>query len=158
MCYEPVIISTCLLGIKSRYNGEASYSAEAIKEAAPNLIPLCPEQLGGLPTPREPALIVGGTGIDVLDGAASVINRSGQDVTSFFINGAEAVLKIARLTGAKKAVLKEQSPSCGVNCICCLQPGNKNRAAEANEVQVVRKGPGVLAALLIIEGLLVLGF
>ncbi|MFQ5480421.1 MAG: DUF523 domain-containing protein [Thermodesulfobacteriota bacterium] len=155
MWYKPVIISACFLGIKSRYDGSASFNAEAIREAAPNLVPVCPEQLGGLPTPRTPAVIKGGSGIDVLEGSASIITLSGKDVTSSFIKGAESVLEIARLTGAKKAVLKENSPSCGVNHICREYPGcDKGN----KKIKKIRKGPGLLAALLLIEGIQVLGF
>ncbi len=67
------------------------------------LIPVCPEQLGGLPTPREPAEIREGR----------VITKSGKDVTENFKRGAEEVLKIAKMFGIKEAVLKQGSPSCG---------------------------------------------
>jgi uncharacterized protein YbbK (DUF523 family) len=67
------------------------------------LIPICPEQLGGLPTPREPAEIRG----------ERVVTRSGKDVTENFKRGAKEVLKIAKLYGIKEAIMKQRSPSCG---------------------------------------------
>ena len=74
---------------------------------------VCPEQLGGLKTPRIPQEIQGGTGEDVLDGKCKVINKNGEDVTQQFIKGAKETLKIAKLAGAKKFIAKSKSPSCG---------------------------------------------
>jgi uncharacterized protein YbbK (DUF523 family) len=76
------------------------------------VLPVCPEQLGGLPTPRPPAEIVGGSGEDVLDGQARVITRDGQDVTDNYLRGALEVLRLAQLAGVDEAILKERSPSC----------------------------------------------
>jgi uncharacterized protein YbbK (DUF523 family) len=76
-------------------------------------IPVCPEQLGGLSTPRNPAEIVGGDGEDVLDGKARVIDNQGRDVTDAFIRGAYETYRIAKTIGADEAILKEKSPSCG---------------------------------------------
>jgi len=78
------------------------------------LIPVCPEQLGGLPTPRPPAEILGGDGADVLSGTARVINLRGEEVTEAFMRGAEEVLRLARLLGVRRAFLKAKSPSCGL--------------------------------------------
>jgi len=141
---KPVIISACLLGISTRYDGGSSFNAEAVKEAGPLLVPVCPEQLGGMPTPRPACIIGRGTGQDVLDGKTTVTNLDGEDVTSSFLNGAGAVLEIALKTGAVKAVLKEKSPSCGVNIIC--------RGARAIS------GAGVTAALLNKNGIKTIGF
>jgi len=141
---KPVIISACLMGIMTRYNGCSSYNADAVKEAGSSPIPVCPEQLGGLPTPRTAALLEGGSGEDVLDGKAEVLNLHGTLITSSFIRGAEAVVEIARMTGAKKALLKERSPSCGVKTIC--------RGARSCN------GMGVTAALLKRSGIKVIGF
>jgi uncharacterized protein YbbK (DUF523 family) len=82
-------------------------------------IPICPEQLGGLSTPRAPSSIVKGDGKQVLSGHARVINSLGKDVTRAFIKGARESLKLARLTGATKAFLKNKSPSCGLNTPYC---------------------------------------
>lgn len=115
----PILVSACLLGLKTRYNGLDAFSKEAQKELAGRIaIPVCPEQLGGLPTPRPRASIEKGTGADVLEGRSKVIDEHGIDVTGKFVKGAEEVLKTAELTGAKEAFLKEKSPSCGLNLIC----------------------------------------
>src|SRR5690606_14177498 len=74
---------------------------------------ICPELLGGLSTPREPAEIIGGDGGDVLDGKAKVVDRAGNDVTIQFIKGAYATLEKAKEINATIVVLKENSPSCG---------------------------------------------
>jgi len=109
-----IIISACLVGVNCKYNGGNNYNEHsALLAAKCSAIPICPEQLGGCPTPRLPCEIFGGTGADVLNGNARVINEEGDDVTSKFINGAVESLKIAKLAGAKKAVLKTKSPSCG---------------------------------------------
>jgi len=98
------LCSACLLGVKCRYNGRDARNKKVMallkKEI---LIPVCPEQLGGLPTPREPAEIREG----------KVITKSGKDVTENFKRGAEEVLKIAKLFGISEAILKQGSPSCG---------------------------------------------
>lgn len=74
---------------------------------------VCPEQLGGLSTPRPPARIHGGTGADVIDGKAKVLTNKGVDVTEQFLKGAHEALKMAQLVNAREAILKERSPSCG---------------------------------------------
>lgn len=98
------LCSACLLGIKCRYNGKSALNRKVVALLkAEVLIPICPEQMGGLPTPREPAEIMG----------KRVITRSGKDVTENFLRGAQQVLKLAKLLGIKEAVLKQGSPSCG---------------------------------------------
>lgn len=78
-------------------------------------IPVCPEQLGGLPTPREAAEIIGGDGKQVLTGEARVLTRrGGVDLTAEFVNGAKQVLQIAQSQKITAAFLKSKSPSCGV--------------------------------------------
>ncbi|MFQ5585637.1 MAG: DUF523 domain-containing protein [Thermodesulfobacteriota bacterium] len=142
MNFEPIIVSACLLGIKCRYNGTDAASTALIEMARSHLlIPFCPEQLGGLATPRTEAEIEDGSGNDVLDGASRVLTGNGKDVTLHFTRGAEEVLKIARLFDISEAILKEKSPSCGVTSI--TRRGN------------VVRGAGVTAALLRREGLLV---
>lgn len=76
-------------------------------------LPVCAEELGGLPTPRKPCEIIGGDGSDVLDGKAYVQTEDGADKTAEFIAGANAVLALAKECGAKSAILKAKSPSCG---------------------------------------------
>lgn len=115
----PILCSACLLGVRCRYDGEnkagPSYTPllERLLQSG-RLVLVCPEQLGGLPTPRPPAAIEGGDGGDVLDGRARVLTSDGQDVTPQFVRGAEEALRVARLAGCRSAVLKCGSPSCGV--------------------------------------------
>lgn len=114
------MISACLLGIRCRYDGRSRGSPGIIRFASSaNIIPFCPEQLGGLPTPRPPVKIVGGDGYDVLSGHGRVINAEGTDVTGAFIKGAEESLNLARLSGARTALLKDKSPSCGLRTPYC---------------------------------------
>jgi len=116
----PILISSCLLGIECRYDGGHSRAEEIIEVAQEiQFIPICPEQLGGLSTPRAPSSIVKGDGKGVLSGHSRVINSLGKDVTRAFIKGAQESLKLARLTGATKAILKNKSPSCGLNTPYC---------------------------------------
>ncbi|MDD5935392.1 MAG: DUF523 domain-containing protein [Clostridiales bacterium] len=102
-----VLISGCLLGINCRYDGKGNLIpeiSELLKKH--NLIPVCPEQLGGLVTPREAAEIRNGR----------VVTKSGIDITEEFTKGALEVLRLAKLYGCTVAILKERSPSCGSNC------------------------------------------
>jgi len=113
-----IIVSACLLGINCKYDGRNNYNKDVIdKVSEQGAIPVCPEQLGGCPTPRIPCEIVGGTGKDVLDGKAKVITADGRDVTDNLIKGANEVLRIAKMAGVSKAILKSKSPSCGCNKI-----------------------------------------
>lgn len=101
---EKILVSACLLGTNCKYSGGNNYSEEVmefLKEY--EIIPICPEQLGGLPTPRPASEIIGD----------KVMNNEGTDVTSNYQKGAEETLKIAQLLGIKKALLKAKSPSCG---------------------------------------------
>ena len=108
------IISACLTGCECRYDGKSCLDEKGVEMLRNRkAIPVCPEQLGGLPTPRPPAEIVGGDGFDVLDGRARVVDREGRDVTEAFLKGAREALKIAQAAGARRAILKENSPSCG---------------------------------------------
>jgi len=108
------LVSACLAGINCKYSGENNYDEKVVKLVRNNKATLvCPEQLGGLKTPRATAEIINGTGEDVLDGKAKVITSENEDVTAEFIKGAEETLKIAKLLNISKAVTKSQSPSCG---------------------------------------------
>jgi len=118
--FLPILISSCLLGIECRYDGGHSRAEEIIQKAQEiQFIPICPEQLGGLSTPRAPSYIVKGDGKGVLSGHARVINSLGKDVTEAFMKGAQESLKLAQLTGATKAIVKDKSPSCGLNTPYC---------------------------------------
>jgi uncharacterized protein YbbK (DUF523 family) len=109
-----ILVSACLAGIFSKYNGETNYVKDIVDMISRGeAIPVCPEQLGGCPTPRPPVEIYGGTGGGVIDGKCSAIRKNGEDVSSQLVKGAQEVLKIALMTGAKEAVLKANSPSCG---------------------------------------------
>lgn len=104
-----ILVSGCLLGINCKYNG-GNNKIEELSAQMKNvtLIPICPEQLGGLTTPRPPSEIIGDS---------KVISKEGKDVTPQFVLGAEETLKIAKLYHCKYAILKERSPSCGSNQI-----------------------------------------
>ncbi len=112
--WDMKVVSACLAGCRCRYDQRAATGAdiEAMVQSG-EAIPVCPEQMGGLPTPRNPAEMVGGDGFDVLDGRARVLDSQGNDVTDAFIRGAEQALRIAQLVNASAAVLKSKSPSCG---------------------------------------------
>lgn len=99
-----VLVSACLLGVNCRYNGEGALMPEVrtLMDCA-ELIPVCPEILGGLPTPRPPAE----------RGEDRVRTCVGGDVTEAYARGAAATLHLARLFGARFALMKERSPSCG---------------------------------------------
>lgn len=113
-----IIVSGCLLGINCKYNGGNNLSQKVLEGyQSQGILPLCPEQLGGLTTPRVPAEIVGGSGQQVLEGKAKVMTAEGVDVTEAFIRGAEETLAVAKTFQVKKAILKACSPSCGAGCI-----------------------------------------
>ena len=113
---EVYLISACLIGLKTRYDGKAITSDACRRTLSGAVcIPVCPEQLGGLPTPRVAADLTGGNGHDVLAGRARVITRDGIDVTENFILGARQVLEIAKQQQITKVFLKARSPSCGLN-------------------------------------------
>lgn len=100
-----ILVSACLAGINCRYDGKNTYqqSLEKLIETG-KVVLVCPEQLGGLSTPRYPAEI---------KGTGEVIDTSGKDVTFEFNKGAIETLKIANLMKCKYAILKKNSPSCG---------------------------------------------
>lgn len=98
------LCSACLLGINCAYDGKSKPNEKVMElSKKETLIPVCPEQLGGLTTPREPAEQSGGR----------VITKSGKDVTVFFERGAKEVLKLMKFLGIKEAILSQKSPSCG---------------------------------------------
>lgn len=112
------IISACLVGLGSRYDGTHALEPLAVKLLkAGRVLPLCPEQLGGLPTPREPAEIERADGKKVKKGLSRVINQKGGEVTSFFLQGAKEVGLLASQINVRGAILKDGSPSCGVTYI-----------------------------------------
>ena len=107
---QNLLISACLLGLPCRYNGQVlerhSWIPEQLRERY-HLIPVCPEIYGGLPTPRDPAERFGDR----------VVTEKGVDVTSQYVKGAYAALRLAQQFDCKTALLKDRSPSCGVRQI-----------------------------------------
>jgi uncharacterized protein YbbK (DUF523 family) len=139
----PLIVSACLVGLRTRLDGRARSFPHVLALASRYcLIPVCPEQLGGSPTPRPPAEIFQGAGEDVLDGRARVVTAEGDDLTDVHLRGATEVLGVARLSGATAALLKARSPSCGVGT-----------TYDGTFSHRLRPGSGVTAALLAREGL-----
>lgn len=99
------IVSSCLIGTKCRYDGKSKKNEDMILLVKKGeAIPLCPEQLGGLPTPRLPAEIQKNN---------LVINIKGEDVSKLYTDGAKEALRIAKLVKCQKAYLKSKSPMCG---------------------------------------------
>ncbi|GCF92171.1 hypothetical protein NRIC_00620 [Enterococcus florum] len=111
-------ISACLSGVCCRYDGNHNEIAE-LKQLLQQekAVIICPEVLGGLPTPRYPAEIVGGNGFDVWENRAHVIDQQGVDVTEAFKKGAIAAFQKLKALDIQQVVLKERSPSCGVRLI-----------------------------------------
>jgi uncharacterized protein YbbK (DUF523 family) len=139
---RPILVSACLLGLLTRFDGASKRHEPAlrfIREQGLVPIPVCPEQLAGLPTPRPSTRFACGDGAAVLDGTGKVMNAEGNIVNETFLHGAVETMKIARLAGCTQALLKERSPSCGVHQVYL-------------EDQVVA-GQGVTAALLTRNGL-----
>lgn len=113
-----ILVSACLIGINCKYNGENNKDENVIEYLKDKqYIIACPEQLGGLSTPRNPSEIIEFDGHEVVKGNAKVKSNEGTDVTSNFIKGAQECLNIANLYDCKDAILKEGSPSCGSNYI-----------------------------------------
>lgn len=139
---RPILVSSCLLGLKTRYDGTDNYSQtviEYIRENRLTPIPVCPEQLSGLSTPRPKCWFSRGDGEAVLSGNGELCNEWGEDVTEVFLHGAEECLRIAVLTDCKQAILQQRSPSCGSQKIYLKD-------------QLI-KGVGVTTALLTRNGL-----
>lgn len=143
---EPILVSACLLGLHTRYDGTTRHNPTVLawlerQRLLP--IPVCPEQLAGLPTPREQTRFATGDGGAVLTGNGTVVAvASGRAMNAPFLRGARETLHIARLTGCRRALLKERSPSCGVHQVHCGEH--------------LVPGAGVTTALLIDAGLSVL--
>jgi len=143
---EPVLVSACLLGRTCRYDGRHNRDSALERELALKglaAVPFCPEEAGGLGTPRPPAWIQGGDAAAVLRGAARVVTDAGADVTAGFLEGARGALLLCAARGIQQAYLKERSPSCGA------------RSTHADGGLV--PGPGVTAALLQSHGIAVTG-
>ncbi|MBQ8496354.1 MAG: DUF523 domain-containing protein [Clostridia bacterium] len=137
---EHILISACLLGVVCRYDGLSKpidrQRIDALKEKY-HLIPICPEIMGGLPTPRIPAEI---------NAERRVLRRDGADVTENYRRGAEEALRLAKLFDCKIAILKERSPSCSTNGIY-----------DGTFSKTLTDGEGIAAEYLRNAGLRVLG-
>ena len=127
---EKILISACLVGDKCKYDGHTNYTP-LIKDLLEKyeLVPFCPEVEGGLPTPRKPSERKGD----------KVINNAGKDVTRNFQLGAEKALNICKYLNIKIAILKENSPSCGVNQIYDGNFKNKLIKGEGVTTELLRK-------------------
>lgn len=112
---ERILVSACLLGQPVRYDGGSHGPFDRLQQwqAEGRLLPLCPELIGGLPTPRPPAEIPGGSGRQVLTGRVPVLNVHGLDVSEAFRAGAGTALRLVREQRIRLAILKARSPSCG---------------------------------------------
>ena len=128
-----ILISACLLGLCCRYDGAAKPCRAALNLAGRHeLVPVCPEQLGGLPTPRTPCERVG----------EQVVSRDGEDRTAAYVLGAEQAEKLLRQLGCGCAVLKARSPMCG-----------KGQVYDGTFSGTLRPGDGVLAGRLLKKGI-----
>lgn len=139
---SPVLVSGCLLGLKTRYDGTDNYSqavVDFIEENKLTPIPVCPEQLAGLPTPRPKCWFAIGDGNSALSGNGKLVNEHEQDLTSVFLHGARECLRIAEISNCKYAILQQRSPSCG------------SQSIYLNEKLV--QGVGITAAILKKEGI-----
>ncbi|MBQ7389620.1 MAG: DUF523 domain-containing protein [Clostridia bacterium] len=134
---ESILVSACLLGTPCRYDGKSKANPDvlALSESY-NLIPVCPEVAGGLPTPRVPSERIGD----------KVMMRDGRDVTDNYRCGAQEALRLCRLHNIKIAILKERSPSCG-----------KGEIYDGSFSGVLTARDGVTAELLTKEGIRVIG-
>ena len=131
-----LLVSACLLGCPCRYDGAAKPCPAVLALAERHeLVPVCPEQLGGLPTPRPPAERRGDR----------VVTRSG-DVTEQYRRGAAEAVRLARLLGCDGAVLKEKSPSCG-----------RGAVYDGTFTRTLTAGDGVTAEALLAAGIPVYG-
>lgn len=143
MSAKVILVSACLLGVNTKYDGGNNLHAGVAQlHNEVVVVPFCPEQLGGLTTPREAVEINNGDGNDVLKGAAKVKTKAGQERTVAFLKGAQESLYLAQKLSAVGALLKARSPSCGSGCIYAGDFSGK-----------VKPGDGVTAALLKREGL-----
>lgn len=142
-----ILISSCLIGEYVRYDGGSqgvTRLIELINEG--KAIHACPELLGGLNVPRDPAEIIGGDGFDVLDGKAKVLTVSDKDVTEAFLKGAEATLKILLAENVDTVILKANSPSCGNKQIYDgTFSGTKKQGAGVTSALLERNGIKVMS-------------
>ena len=137
------IVSACLIGKNCFFDGSARSRPEIkyLVDTA-EAIALCPEELGGLKTPRSPCEIFGGSAADVLKGKAYIFNKEGKDITISIIKGSREFLNMAKECGIKKAILKARSPCCG-----------RHKVYDGTFTNKLRSGNGVAAELLLRNGI-----
>lgn len=132
------LVSACLAGINCTHKGKNNLRKSIKKLMDKGLaLPVCPETMGSLPTPRENSEIVGGDGGDVLCKRARVVTRSGKNISKKMIAGAKKALGLAKKYKIQKAILKSKSPACGFGQI-----------HDGTFRNVLKRGDGVLSALL----------
>lgn len=132
-----ILISACLCGVNCKYNGKNNLNEECLELLKKGeAILVCPEQMGGLETPRNPSEI------KIVNGEVKVFMNDGKDVTENYIRGAEEVLKLAKELNIKKAILRKKSPSCGYGEIY-----------DGTFTNTLTKGNGITASLLIENGI-----
>lgn len=132
-----ILVSACLCGVNCKYNGENNLNEEMLellKKGEALLI--CPEQMGGLETPRRPSEI------RIINGETKVFMYDGRDVTDNYKKGAEEVLRLAKELNINKAILRKKSPSCGCGEIY-----------DGTFTGTLTKGNGITAALLLDNGI-----
>lgn len=128
----PIVVSACLAGVRCRHDGGSKPDpriVELVRQGRALLV--CPEQLGGLPTPRPPANIVPGK-------RTRVLTEGGDDVTEQFERGAAEAVRLARLAGVQEAILKERSPSCGTRQVWQQSPGEDPRLGPGEGITAAR--------------------
>jgi uncharacterized protein YbbK (DUF523 family) len=115
MSQAPILVSACLLGQACRYDGGSKLHPALVAELGERALASCPEEAGGLGTPRPRAALVGGDGLALWRGEARVVDENGRDCTRAFQRGAVLALAHCLARGARSAILKERSPSCGTH-------------------------------------------
>ncbi len=126
------VVSSCLAGLCCRYDGKDNADERVMELVRKGMaVPVCPEQLGGLPTPRP--------GCEIVDNR--ILTEQGFDVSESFLRGADEALKLVKLVGAEKAILKSRSPSCG-----------SGKIYDGTFSRTLIDGDGIFAAMLKKEG------
>jgi len=147
-----IVVSACLLGFNCRYDGKSRPDEDLISCALRKLfVPICPEQLGGLSTPRTPSEIIDGDGLDVIEGRSRILSASGSDVTDCFLRGANEVIRLVELLEISTAIMKEKSPSCGVYYI--KRNGSIAQGSGVTSALLAKKGIRVISSDRIKDGL-----
>lgn len=137
-----VAVSSCITGVKCRYNATNSYKSSLLESIKENYIAICPEIIAGFAIPRTACEIVGGSGEDVLIGNARIIDKDGIDITEAMLFGTEKALQICLENGVSKAYLQTKSPTCGCGKIY-----------DGSFSNTLKLGNGIFVALLLQHGI-----